>query len=140
MISVKVWQLLDLSPALEKLMELNSKEMLLFTTGLKLKKLIKAVKPELDDFANEHAKLLQKFGEALPEHEGKYKIMDAESYQKYYTQLINLDVELNLNKFELSEFESIKGFPIALINALEPFINLPEETEQPRKKLELIVE
>ncbi len=140
MLEVKLLNIVNSMPVIEKLYKLSDEQKLLFTTNIKLKKLIKAIQPEFEDFNNEKNKLLVKFGEKVEGDNDAYRILDPLAYQKYFTELLNLEITLPIVPFKLSEFENLRDLTISDINNLEPFLEPTVEETVARKPISLNLE
>ncbi len=146
MIKIKLVTVIALIPILQKLVKVSGEDPnFKFETSLKLRRLLKALSPELDDFNAERQKLIDKFtipkleddgtGNLVPT--GELIVKDPEKFNMYMRQLLDLDIELySVSLFKYEDFNGAKGISVTDLTDMESIIE-PEEVPadvQPRKK------
>lgn len=144
MIKLKLIEIVDAVPALEKLNALSQEGKLEFKTNYKLTKIIKKIQPELQDYHAEKQKLLEKFGKEILDEEtkkptGQYQIENPDEFMKYMKDLMEIEVELtNVYKFNDEDLESVKELNVGDIALLDSFISgTTFEEEKERKAIKL---
>jgi hypothetical protein len=145
MIQVQVVDLLNAEKILTKIKKDAEKNGLNFNLSYKLKRLLDKVNPEYADIYEQRDKLFKKFGEEQ-EIDGQKQLRvppeKVETFQKYWEDLLNTEVELfNVFKFSIEELKLSEKYTLEEVAFLEPFLEKMEwEAEPERKKININLE
>ena len=126
MIQVELGALLNMIPALQKLSDIpNASGKILY----KISKIILKVNDEADAFTKAKERMIQKY--SVPDENGGFKMDEHGNYlikaelqkefNEEFSQLIHTVVTLNVNKFQIDDFDNLNLTPQQMM-PLMPFI------------------
>jgi len=130
MITIKISDLLNSTDALSKLAKINLKARPAFYAS----KLIKAADAEIQEFNDTRLNLIKKYGEKdengelITDDKGNCKIMpdSVSTFQQELKELIDVEIELNVDKIKIEDIENIELTPEDM-TILEKFINFEDD-------------
>lgn len=130
MINIKMSDLLNSTETLQKLSQKELKARLALTIA----RLLKEAEREIQNFNEVRMNLINKYGEKdekgelITDDKGNCKILPEgiETFSKELNDLVATDVEINANKLNLNDLDSLDFTPSDMA-ALEPFIDTEKE-------------
>lgn len=130
MIKLKISNIINGTPALQKLASTELKAKLAWQVG----RILKAAEEEMQSFNEARLNLIKKYGdkdsngELITDEKGNCTIPNtaSETFSNELNELINADVEINANKISISSIED-KEFTPTEMAQLEAFIDFEEE-------------
>lgn len=129
MIEVKMQDIVNGTEALQSLAKKEMKARLAYT----ISKLLKSADAELTNFNETRLNLIKKYGEKdeagelLTDEKGNCKIApeSVSDFTNELNDLLNTSIELNANKININDLDSLNFTPLEL-NNLEGFIEMDE--------------
>lgn len=118
MIKTNIKSILNCQPVMQKMLE----EAYSVKTSFAVLRLAKALNEELQTFNAEKKKIIEKYG-SINQETSQYDIVDTESANKEFDALLNIELELNVNKIPLTEDIKLTAQELS---ALEDFIEMVE--------------
>lgn len=143
MLKVKLGQIVDAVPVLNKIAEKNEKEALLeIDQSMKIIRMIQKLQPELEDFQKNYSKILEKFGKANPADESgqvSYNIAaeNLEKFNRFMSKLSGVEIEVaGISKLHAEDLFGIKLKTSESI-VLQAFVEGFEVPETPTDRKEI---
>ena len=131
MIKCKMLDLLKAELPLKKLDDASRDGKLKFEATFKLRQILKAVIPNLQDYYSELNKVIDKYAVRSTEHPDEYSITNEELFNKYFNTLVSFDIDLS-NCFPFTSEDFNNGVTILTIydiDNLGPFFTTDEKSE-----------